>query len=186
MPRTPEQVETELLVLDAQSGDREALAGLVRLWHGRFYRHARLLSDDDAAASDALQEAWTAIIKGVRSLRDPADFPAWALRIVGHKCADAVRGNRRRRALSAEQAPSATAARSGVPSSTDEHDELRRAIDALPQALRETVSLFYGCGLGIEQTARALALPEGTVKSRLSEARTRLRQAIERNDHERV
>lgn len=177
MRRTPEQVETEMLVLNAQAGDPAAFTGLVRAWHERMRRHARLLSDDQPTADDAVQETWIAILRGLRRLADPADFAPWAMRIVSNKCADAVRGSTQRRALQGRAPANPRADIAGEP---DDQIELRRTIESLPPPLRETVSLYYGCGLTTSQTADALAIPEGTVKSRLNEARTRLRAAIER------
>lgn len=182
MNRTPEQIEDEMLVLDAQAGDRAAVAALARRWYPRMARHARLMADDDSSAADAVQEAWLGIVRGLARLSDPADFAAWAMRIVSNKCADLVRQRSRRRALSAELAEQGL---SDVglrqPDGGDETEMLRRAIGALPPPLRETVSLFYGCGLDVQQTASALSIPQGTVKSRLNEARARLRAAIERS-----
>jgi RNA polymerase sigma-70 factor (ECF subfamily) len=185
MRRTPEQIEDEMLVLEAQAGDASALATLVTRWRPRMLRHARLMADDEATADDAVQEAWLGIARGLTRLADPADFAGWAMRIVSNKCADAVRARSRRRTLvagaSSRRVPQAARA------AEDDLGALRAAIEDLPPHLRETVSLFHGCGLSVRQTAEALSIPTGTVKSRLNESRARLRARLEEGaGHERV
>ena len=56
---------------------------------------------------------------------------------------------------------------------------LREALDALPQELRSAVDLTFGQGLRLQDAARILDLPLGTVKSRLFRARQQLRQHLE-------
>ena len=101
MTRTPRDIETELLVIRAQGGDREAIRELFGLWNGRLAAHAGRLLGVHASldASDAVQEAWVAIVRRIGRLSDPALFAPWAHRIVAHKCADASRrAGRERRA----------------------------------------------------------------------------------------
>ena len=68
----------ELLVLRSQDGDRGALDELVNRWQGRFFRHACRLTANPDSARDAVQEAWIAIVRGLRRLDDPARFGPWA------------------------------------------------------------------------------------------------------------
>lgn len=182
-----EQIADELLVLDAQAGDGSAFEGLVRRWQPKLWRHARLLSDDDASARDAVQESWSAVIRGLRGLDDPAHFGPWLLRIVTNKCADSLRARARRRGLVrrvlSDAGPASAVA---AASADDEHGPIRAAVASLPEALGAAVSLHYGCGLSVAHVALVLAIPIGTVKSRLSEARARIRVLVERSEHEHV
>lgn len=181
------QITDELLVIEAQGGCVRSFEQLVARWQPRAWRHARLLSDDDASAWDSVQETWSAVMKSLRRLEDPADFGPWVMRIVSNKCADAVRARTRRRALNERAADRLSRVTPPPPESDDEESErIRAAVAALAEPLRSVVSLHYGCGLSMEQIGRVLAIPAGTVKSRLSEARSRLRASIERNEHERV
>lgn len=183
MPAVAEQVAEELLVLEAQGGDASAFEHLVKRWQPRMWRHARVLSDDDASAWDAVQDAWSAVVRGLQGLDDPADFGPWVLRIVTNKCADSVRARARRRRL-AQRVESEAGSESGrVPAATgDEHGPMRAAVASLPEGLRAVVSLHYGCGLSVAHTGAVLSIPAGTVKSRLSEARSRLRGLLERSE----
>ena len=59
---------------------------------------------------------------------------------------------------------------------------MRQAVEGLPEKLRQAVILFYFHQLDLRQTARALGVPEGTVKSRLSRARNQLKEVLRRDD----
>jgi DNA-directed RNA polymerase specialized sigma24 family protein len=65
---------------------------------------ARVLggSDSAEAARDVVQETWIGAIRGLRGLRDPAQFRAWIYGIATRKCADVIRATTRRRQLDAE------------------------------------------------------------------------------------
>ena len=58
----------------------------------------------------------------------------------------------------------------------EKYDELRAAVEALGEKIRETVKLHYFEGLSIADISKKLSLPAGTVKWRLSEGRKKLRK----------
>ncbi|NIR42694.1 MAG: RNA polymerase sigma factor, partial [Gemmatimonadetes bacterium] len=89
--RTPASVLDEYLVVESQLGDRVAFARLVDRWHARLLRHAYHYTQDGEAARDVAQESWIAVVRGLRSLEDPARFRAWVLRIVANKARDWIR-----------------------------------------------------------------------------------------------
>jgi RNA polymerase sigma factor (sigma-70 family) len=180
--RTPDEVYDELLVLRAQGRDREALGTLVDRWQPRLLRHALRLTGDAEAADEVLQEAWLAIVRGLRGLDDPARFPAWAYRIVGNKSADWVRRAMRHRGATRplDEEPAAP-----DPPSTGPEPEiaaLRRALGQLEPQRRAILSMFYLDGMSVRQIAESFGLPVGTVKSRLHHARNHLKQILERNE----
>jgi len=81
-------VEDQLLVMDAQDGDAQAMEKLVRRWQKRLWQHAYRLTSDSQAAWDITQQSWLGIIKGLRKLHDPAKFRSWAYRITTNKSID--------------------------------------------------------------------------------------------------
>jgi len=177
MARTTESIEAELLVLAAQDGDASAFERLVRQWDGPLRRYAGRLTGRTDAAADIAQETWLAVARGIRRLDDPARFRAWAFRIAHHKSADwANRQRREREAMASRPAPP-----SGEASApTDEIALLRREIDALPAESRAVLALHYLEGFSVAEIGEVLAIPSGTVKSRLHNARERLRERLER------
>ena len=80
------------LAAAARTGDRRALGRLAERWHSRLVAHAYRLTSERAQAADAVQDAWTDILRGLPSLDDAAAFPAWAFRIVSRRCARSIRG----------------------------------------------------------------------------------------------
>jgi len=81
--KSSERIIDEMLVLRCQDGDRRAFDELVGRWQERLWRHARVLTGDDDADWDALQETWLAVVNGLKRLNDPAAFPRWAYKIGG-------------------------------------------------------------------------------------------------------
>jgi RNA polymerase sigma-70 factor (ECF subfamily) len=184
MNRSFDTVQDELLVLAAQAGDIEAFEALVRRWLPVMRRHAARLTVDPAAAEDVTQDACLAICHGLRTLADPASAHGWMLRIVTHKAVDWVRRRQRDRELTQsvrnrEPRP-APSDFSREAEALDRSALIRAACRELPADLRAVVSLYYGEGLSISAVAAGTGTPEGTVKSRLHEARTQLRSILER------
>jgi len=183
MRRTDEDIQDELLVLECQDGDADALKTLIARWQPRIARFAFRLTGEREAGTDVVQETWLAIVRGIRRLDDPARFRTWAYRIVAHKCADWTRRRVAGRRADSESRKSAIGAYS-APSRESEVEEeavrMRAAMSELPEEQRAILSLHYLDGLSVAEIAGVLAIPPGTVKSRLFYAREHLRQAFER------
>ena len=184
--RTLDQIHREWLVLEAQRGERDAFGELVRLWLPAIRRHAQRLTGDREGAADVTQETCLAITRGLRRLDDPARFEAWTLRIVTNKAADWVRRRQRQRrvqeSLESHEPRVAASDLYGDGATTGERIRLiQRAVAELPYDMRAVVSLHYGEGLSLANTALVLEIPEGTVKSRLYDARRRLKELVERS-----
>src|SRR5918995_2356062 len=127
---TPGRSLDEYLVSLSQAGSSEALDGLARRWTPRLLRYAaRVLggSDSAEAARDVVQETWIGAIRGLRGLRDPAQFPAWIYGIATRKCADAIRANTRRRRLDVQVA-AAESSRPVESPALEQHIDLTTAI----------------------------------------------------------
>ncbi|GJM19737.1 MAG: RNA polymerase sigma factor RpoE [Phycisphaeraceae bacterium] len=185
MERTPDQIETEMLVLRVQAGDRGALDELFRRWNGRLTRHAARLVGADLAP-EAAQNAWVGIVRGVGSLADPARFGAWAYRLVSNKSADLIRKAQRDRRLVrrvGERTPRDGGSDAGLNRSEGSDDQemqgLRRAIRSLPDDHRVVMLLHYVDGMSTHEIGRALGVPAGTVKSRLFHARAKVRAQMD-------
>ena len=118
-----------------------------------------------------------AIVRGLGSLRDPARFRAWALRIVANKARDWIRREQSRRGATqrAELDP---------PDHETAHvcDALQRVcagLDELEPGQRVVLAFFYLEEMTVAEIADALSVPVGTVKSRLFHARNALRDRLE-------
>jgi len=173
--REAERALDAYLAAAARTGDRKALALLFKRWNPRLATHAwRLLGDRDLAG-DAVQEAWVEIVRALPRLADTGAFAAWAYRITSRRCARAI-GRAVRDRRTAEALGSGEEA---VAAAEPETLRLRQAIDALPPDQRAAIALFYLEDMSVAEVAVALAVPAGTVKTRLMHARHKLRAALE-------
>lgn len=171
------RVLDEYLVVCARDGDRRAFEQLARRWNRRLLAHAWRLTGDVEAARDAAQFAWIEIARGLPRLQDEGAFPSWAYRIVSRRCARLVRGLQQDRAVARDLAAQPEAADSAEAAHGDA--DLHRAIRSLPPGQRAAVALHHFEDMSIAETAVALDVPAGTVKTRLMHARRALRRALE-------
>lgn len=167
------------LVASARVGDRRAFGLLVERWDARLRAHAWRLLGDVEQARDAVQDGWAEIVRGLGRLQDEAAFSAWAYRIVSRRCAKAIGRVRKQRRLDVALAAEPMA---GGEAGSSDLDRLRKAVRALPPEQRATVALYHFEELSVAETAVALDVPAGTVKTRLMHARRKLRAALEEND----
>jgi RNA polymerase sigma-70 factor (ECF subfamily) len=166
------------LVERAMGGDRDAFAELQRRSIDRLYATARLILGDSDLAQDATQEAFIAAWHGLRGLRDPDRFEAWLRRLIVSACyREARKRNRRSRAEGRVRPIDAGATDPAL--ATADRDELDRAFEALGPQDRALMVLHYYLGLPMHETAVALGLPVGTVKSRLHRNKQRMRATLE-------
>jgi RNA polymerase sigma-70 factor (ECF subfamily) len=179
--QTPaDQALDELLVLRCQDGDASALDELVRRWQPRLWRHAWHLTRQTDAASDVTQESWIGIVRGIRLLEDPAMFRAWAYRIVTRRCADWANRRRGNAARSPVEVDDVPVAQLFTLESREEAQQLHKAIARLGSDQRAILSMRYWENMSTREIAAVLGVPDGTVKSRLSHARSELKQVLER------
>lgn len=175
-----ERIVDEALVLACQDGSREAFQHLVERWQPRLVAHARRMTGRADVANDVVQETWIDAARGLPRLRDPGAFPRWIYAIASRRAADAVRRRPRDEDTSLELDLAEDT------SAEDERGEavrvVRRAIASLPADRRTVLSLHYLEEFEVREIAQVLDVPEGTVKSRLHQARLDLRAAIERHE----
>jgi RNA polymerase sigma-70 factor (ECF subfamily) len=177
--QSPERALDEYLVSLSQSGSIEALDRLARRWTPRLLRYAaRVLGDSGDAvdtARDVVQETWIGVIRGLRGLREPAQFPAWIYGIATRRCVDAIRATTRRRRIEADVGDMASSA---ATLTSEQQIDLATAIRGLPPIHRAAVHLFYREDLSVDEIASVLGIPAGTVKSRLHHAREALKRHL--------
>jgi len=172
------------LIRSARAGDAAAWEQLIISHQEAVFRLAYLMLGDPAEAQDAAQEAFIRAARALPRFDESRPLRPWLLKIVSNQARNHRRAAGRyvaavRRALLAEPEkvihPAAEqAARS------DAHD-LWAAVRRLESKDQEIVYLRYFLELPVTETASALGVPEGTVKSRLSRALARLRDVITRD-----
>lgn len=178
MTRTSESIYEELLVMRCQDGEIDAFEELYTRWQPRLMRHAMHLTARREAAKDVVQEAWLAVVKGLKRLEDPARFRSWVYRIVSNKCADWVRETQRRRKLQTHVTEEVMTSTVDHPKENEDMARLRMALKHLSGESQAVLSMHYLESMGVTEIARSLGIPPGTVKSRLHHAREQLRNVL--------
>ncbi|MFB6705748.1 RNA polymerase sigma factor [Streptomyces sp. NPDC056333] len=163
------------------TGDREAFADLYDRYARTVYHHACRLTGDLSAAEDVMSETFLVAWR-TREQVDPEGGPLgpWLLGIATNRARNHRRGVGRRLAFLARQPkPKETEDfAEAFAERLDQQRELaavREVLDQLRQPEREVLALCVWAGLDYAQAAAALDVPVGTVRSRLSRARARLR-----------
>lgn len=146
--------------------DRDSFIAEIEACSGMMYRVAWSILRNNADCEDALQEAALKAWEKRGHLRNEAYFRTWITRILINACYDTQR--KRRRVIPLDEVAERAAAASSDPA-------LTLALEALPEKLRLPLTLHYLEGFSVEEIARILRIPAGTVKSRLHQARSQLR-----------
>jgi RNA polymerase sigma-70 factor (ECF subfamily) len=177
------------IIQAARSGDESAFARLVNHYQTTAERVAKHILRTEEAAADAVQDAMIKVHRAMPRFKD-GNFRSWLLRIVTNTCYDHLRRQKRRAAISLDELVEQTGAEPPLPSSGPSgnpevitlHNEgmsiLLDAIDELPRWHRNVVLLVDVHGYDYAEAAQILDLPLGTVKSRLSRARSALRNEL--------
>jgi RNA polymerase sigma-70 factor (ECF subfamily) len=153
------------------------LAGLTRRDVDKAYRLAWAILGNDEDAQDATQDALTTAWQRRSSLRDPGKAEAWLSRILINTCRDRLRSRARSRVRSLELSPIPWVADGSQ--SAASRDELDRALESLNPDQRIVVILRFWADLTVDDIAERLAVPAGTVKSRLHHSLRTLRSVLE-------
>ena len=177
MTEASETDRQALLSVRCQRGEREAWAELVSGWERPLFYYLRRMSPTDEEALSLLQDVWVRVFSNLGSLSQPERLAPWLYVIARRTWA-------RRFAVSAREAVSME-----DEGELEQHEPVEEHGDAeaMHQALglialrdREVLTLFYLDDLSLAEVAEVLEIPAGTVKSRLSHARARLRAQLQR------
>jgi len=180
-------MDEEALVASARKGDARAFNQLVLLFQGMAYNVAyRILGDADAAA-DATQDAFLSAFKAIHQFRG-GSFKAWMLRIVTNSCYDQLRAKQRRPSESLDDLDVEEDHIRSLRDPSEQPDErverleldemLQSGIQRLPAEQRIVLILSDVQGLNYQEISDATGMSLGTVKSRLSRGRARLRDLL--------
>ncbi len=171
----------EYLVMRAKTGDRVGFDLLVEHCQNRFLTFALRLTGDAEMARDAVQDAWTDIVKSLDRLSDARLFNAWAYKIVSCRCVDQIRKLQRRRRTNAAYASEPYPQTQGSDNAEKSADTkaILELIKQLPEEQRVTMILFYSDDLGVAEIAHITGVAVGTVKTRLLHARRKIREQLE-------
>jgi RNA polymerase sigma-70 factor, ECF subfamily len=189
-PRRPEYDE-QALIAAAQRGTLPAFNKIILHYQGLAYNVAYRIMGDSDGASDATQDAFVKAYQRIGQYRG-GSFKAWLLRIVTNTCYDALRARRRRPTVSLENEVEGEESDPDYDPrliDTAERPEafvmrkelagvIQAAISQLPADQRTALILSDIEGMDYQEIADAMGTALGTVKSRLSRARAKMRDLL--------
>lgn len=174
------------LIQRAARGDAAAFNALMEAHQNRMYAVALRMFGSREDAEDCVQEAMLRIYRSLASFKGQSTFSTWVYRITMNICLDEMRRRKNRQGASLdgllEEGWSPSDDRD-----TPERHALRREVRGailqyireLPEDMRAAVVLRDIQGLSYEDIARALDANVGTIKSRISRGREKLREKIQ-------
>jgi len=173
------------LIEKAKRGDSAAYEALVRAHQGIAFRTAYVIAGNASDAEEATQDGFVKAHRALGRFRRGAPFRPWLLQIVANEARNRRRSAGRRANLTLRLADEARPG-DAVPSPEaallggEQRSELLDAVNRLRDEERDVVACRYFLGLSEHETAQALGVRLGTVKSRTARALARLREEVER------
>lgn len=176
------------VIKEAQRGSIAAFNQLVMAYQGTAYNVAYRIIGDQEAAADACQDSFLKAYNAINQYRG-GSFKSWLMRIVTNACYDQIRYKSRRPVTSLDEITENPASESIKFMSKAEQPEerilrgelsnlLQAGITHLPEDQRMVLVLSDVQGFSYQEIADVIEQPLGTVKSRLSRARRRLRDFL--------
>ena len=185
------EIEEKLIIERCKRGEQAAFDILIRAYEKRVYNLAYRLSGGYDDANDISVDAFIRVYQAIRLFRGEANFSTWLYRIVTNIYLDRRKRARNKQHLSLEEyieleentvarqieSPDPTPDR--IAEANERNDTLQTAINTLPDYQRAMIVLYHTEGKSYEEIAAIMALPLGTVKSRLNRARLVLREKLQ-------
>lgn len=183
--------ETKLIEL-AKTGDRNALARLVKNYEQTVYNFSFKICRDPDKAENIMQETFLSMVKSLHQFDGTSKLSTWIYRIVANHCLMAARKLRNKNFVSIDDEDSLydeseIADWNNVPYNDTEKSELKEILDDAIQKLSPDYRVVFLLrdveGLSTEETANVTKLSVAAVKSRLHRARAFLRKEINKAMH---
>ena len=150
--------------------DKEEFAARVVAMRDTLYRVAASLLRSEADREAAVSEAIARAMVRLPGLRNPEAFHTWMIRILINECYNILRHNKRE--IAVDEVPD-------VYFAPEDSRELYKAFHALEEKYRLPMVLHYVEGYNVDEVARMLRRPEGTIKSQLMRGRKMLRDELD-------
>ena len=163
------------LVKKAKKGDGEAFVSLVKQYEDVLYRTASRLLNNDEDVADAMQDTIISAYEKLHTLKNDEYFNTWICKILINKCNSLLNKNKNVSVIDENLL---------IQKRDDEFQkiELEDALNSLNEVYRLALILYYIVGLNVKEISEFLKEPEGTIKSRLSRAKSILRNNYYKNE----
>ena len=177
--------EDNFLIKQAIRGDAYAFEQLMRKHESRMYSVAVRMCGNREDAQDCVQDAMLRIYRALDRFKGQSSFSTWVYRITMNTCLDELRRRKVRASTSLDNLLESGWSPTDEADTPEHHaiDAERRkalsgAIQSLPEDMRSAIVLREMQGLSYEEISDVLSVNVGTIKSRISRGREKLRQLI--------
>ncbi|MGL5507028.1 MAG: RNA polymerase sigma factor [Paraclostridium sp.] len=167
-------MDTVKLVKKSKKGNSLAFSTLIKHYEKDLYRVAIAITKNNEDALDCIQESILKAYTNIQNLKQDEYFKTWLIKILINQCKYVVEKNKKYLSLINENIK-------------DSHTnnlyeiEVKSIVNDLDEDLRTLVILYYFEDISIKDISNELDIPEGTIKSRLSRARSKLKNMVANN-----
>lgn len=171
------------LVEQAKLGDNEAFTTLIEQNKLKMYKVAKSILKNEDDVCDAIQNALLSAFTNIQKLQNNQYFSTWLIRIVINKSYDITKNNQRKNDMYdiTEYEADSNLKTTDTYNSDSLVENVLKDID---EDLKTITILYYYNDYSVTEISRILDIPEGTVKSRLSRARTKIYEVIQQRKEE--
>ncbi|WP_419750655.1 RNA polymerase sigma factor [Terrisporobacter petrolearius] len=161
----------ENLIKKAKKGDEEAFFNLMEINKISLYKAGRAILNNDEDVADAIQETVISAYRNIKSLKNDSYFKTWLTKILINKCKDIISKNKETVILD-------DYVEEGYIQEFLSKFEIEDMLNDLSKEQKLVVSLYCISQFNTREISEILKEPEGTIKSRISRAKIKLRQSF--------
>lgn len=160
------------LVRKSKKGNNLAFSALIKAYEKDLYRVSIAMTKNEDDALDCIQETILQAYTSIKNLKNNQYFKTWLIKILINKCNALLQKNKKLVELNSYIIEKTTI-------ENEDRLDIKNSIENLEDDLRLIVILYYYEDLSIKDIAESISIPEGTVKSRLSRARNKLKEMLD-------
>jgi RNA polymerase sigma-70 factor, ECF subfamily len=177
-----DQSSDRALILSLQRGHLDALGELFDRHHQRVYRTALMITNDDEAAADLLQDVFLRLHRFAHRVDPDRPLEPWLYRVTANLAYTWIKQRKRWTSYLVELGEWLSREIRPTPlhqlEIKEQADRVRQAVSMLPFQQRLVIVMYYVNDLPLVKIAEVLGVPEGTVKSRMYYARNTLKRQL--------
>lgn len=172
----------ELIIKRAQKGDKEAFIQLMDKYTQDMYKVAKSRLNSEEDVGDAIQETILSTYKNIYVLKNVDYFKTWLMRILINKCNDIIANNKK--VVYVEEYYDGSISNEVLEDKDNLENNIafREILKKLNESYRTVIILYYVSGFNTREISEILNEKEGTIKSRLSRAREKLKEYYLKDD----
>lgn len=166
----------ELLIKKAQNGDKEAFISIINEHLQMMYKVAKTRLSSEEDIGDAIQETILSAYKSICVFKNTSYFKTWLIKILINKCNDIIYKNKK--IIYVEDYYESIENEDSLDDkdSIEENIVFNETLDSLDESYKTVIVLYYVSGFNTREISEILKEKEGTIKSRLSRARQKLKE----------